>query len=213
MSTSTWKKVVVGTQRIAFGTWGGRVSGAPSHSGAWIIELGAEHGDAVVVVGDHDVAELLALRGLERLPLGDLAEHSHDRGVDVGAVVEEDLLLPLAEVRGADPDRVVDPGVDEALGAAVDERILTRPRAEALAEEHELRTSIVRERCESGVQRVEQESRLTPAFVDLAEREHRRLRRVLHRHRRAVAVRQELERVHGGVVHVARSGRRVDEQP
>ena len=46
-------------------------------------------------------------------PLVDVVEHADEGAVDPGPVVVEDLLLPLAEVRGADPDRVVDAAVEE----------------------------------------------------------------------------------------------------
>ena len=102
-------------------------------------ELRSEERDAVVVVRDHHVADPGAVVRGERVPLVDAREHADERPVDVGPVVAQHLLLPLAEVRRADPDGVVDPGVDETRGAVVDERVLARPRAEALAEQDELR--------------------------------------------------------------------------
>ena len=113
--------------------------GSPSHSGAWIDEPGSEARDAVVVMRDHDVAHALALLGRSRFPFVDVVEDADQLGLHVGALVAEDLFLPLAEVRRADPDRVVDAGVDETLRALVQERVLARPRAEALAEQHDLR--------------------------------------------------------------------------
>ena len=153
MSTSTWKNPVVGVHRMPFGTVAARVSGLPSHSGAWIEQLRAERADAVVVVRDHHEPQALARVGVERLELADVIEHADEVAVDVGAVVVEHALLPLAEVRRADPDREVEAGVDEALRARADERVLARPRAEALAEQQHLRAPAGRALREAVAQR------------------------------------------------------------
>ena len=120
------------------------------------------HDDGVALFGPELAIQAPEWLGVERVPLADVVEHPDDVTVRLRAAVEQDLLLPLAEVRRADPDRVVDPGVDESLGAPVDERILARPRTEALAEEDELRPLGLRDRREPRRQRVEQELRLLP---------------------------------------------------
>ena len=80
------------------------------------------------------------LARLERLPTAEMSlKQADQRTVDIGTVVVENPLLPFAEVRGADPDRVVDPGVDQALRSVIDETVLARPHAEALAEQQDLR--------------------------------------------------------------------------
>ena len=156
---------------------------------------------------------LLALLGRGRFPFVDVVEHADQLGSHVDSLVAEDLFLPLTEVRRSDPDRVVDAGIDETLRALVQERVLARPRAEALAEQHDLgpgSTGIRRSRSEIASIR-SRACRVT--FADPVERQRRRSRCVLHRDRRAVPARQHFEHADGGVVHVAGTGRQVDEQP
>ena len=161
MSTSTWKNAVVGIQRIALRhTASVGCPGAPSHSGAWIASSGPNSAtpSSWCVIITYRMRARARRSSACHSPM--LLNTRTTPAVDVAAAVEEHLLLPLAEVRGADPDRVVDAGVDEPLGAAVDERVLARPGAEALAEEHELRSSALGNRGEPRVHRVEQEPRL-----------------------------------------------------
>ncbi len=93
------------------------------------------------------------------------------------------------------------------------EGVLARPRAEALAEQHDLGPGCVRHPAEPLGDRVDEEPSLSVTFSDTVERQRRRPRRVLHRDGRAVPTRQHLEHADGGIVHVSSAGGHVDEQP
>ena len=213
MSMSTWRKVVIACHRIARGHVLGALLAGPSHFGAWIGELGSDQRHAVVAVGDEHVAELFPLFVGERQVLR--ARGTRRRAaVDVGTVIAEHLALPPALVRRADPDRAIDVAVDEPRGALVEERVLARPRAEALAEQHELR-AIGSGRSARRRWRAEQEvAHVLATLCHLVERQHRR--RAASTASATVAqspAGQELERSDRGVVHVAGAGGGDHEQP
>ena len=178
-------------------------------------ELGTEQRDTVVVVRDHHVADAVARSS------GSSACHSpmslntpDDEPVDVGPVVVEHLLLPLAEVRGADPDRVVDAGVDEPLRAPVDERVLARPRAEALAEQHELRPLRPRGAAASRAWSASSSMRAwrRPSLTRSSDSTDGRAAYCIATVAQSPRASSSSAR-HRGVVHVAGAGRRRDEQP
>ena len=112
----------------------GAAGGEPA--GAGRDEVGAELGDAVVVVADQDVAKPRAVLGGHRGVLGVVVEHPDEGGVDVGSGGSGDLAHPLAAVRRADPQGAVDPECLRAQGAPVHEHVLAGVRPEALAEQH-----------------------------------------------------------------------------
>ena len=211
MSTSTWKNAVLGIQRMPFGTCGGRVSDGPSHGGCLDRELGPEQRDAVVVVGDHHVADAVPLLGRQRVPLVDVAEDA-DPASSRRPARPSKSTCSFHLLKCGVPIQIAwsMPVSTRPLRALVDERVLARPRAEALAEQHELRPVRLGDAVEPLVQRVEQHPGLLPPLVHPVEREDRRARRVLHRDGRTVAAGQQLERGHRGVVHVTGAGRRGD---
>ena len=139
MSTSVWTKVVGLRHCSAPGTVAALVSAGPSQSGARTSRSSPKWPTASLCVGDHHVAQLPAGLGVQRLELAEVVEPADQAAVDVGPVVVQHLLLPLAHVGGADPERPVDPGVQQALGAAVGEGVLAGPGAEALPEQHHAR--------------------------------------------------------------------------
>ena len=162
---------------------------------------------------DHDEADPFALARLEPFPLRDVVEAPHERTVDVRAVVIEDPLLPLAEMRRTDPDRVVDRVVDEALRPVIDETVLARPRAEALAEQQDLRPRLVRTLRTPLRDRLAQHPRVQPSLLDTVEREGRgRAEYCIATLAQSPRVRNS--RIDGrGVVDVAGTGRRSNHQP
>ena len=156
---------------------------------------------------------LLALLGRGRFPFADVVVDADQLGGDVASLVAEDLFLPLTEVWRPDPYGVVDAGIDEATRALLHEGVLARPRAQALAEQHDLGPGCVRHPAEPFGDRIDQEPGLSVTFSDPVERQRRRPRRVLHRDGRAVPTRQHLEHADRGIVHVSSAGGQVDEQP
>jgi hypothetical protein len=136
MSTSVWTKVVGLRHCWAPGTVAALLAAGPEPVGRPDQQVQPEVPDGVVGVGDHDVAQPPAGLGAQRLELAEVVEPADQAAVDVGPVVVQHLLLPPAHVRGADPDRPVDAGVQQALGAAVGEGVLAGPGAQALPEQH-----------------------------------------------------------------------------
>ncbi len=193
MSTSTWKNVVLGIQRIPLGTGAGRVSGGPSHSGAWIASSGPKRATP-------SSWWVIMTYRIPARSSGSSARHS-PMLLNTRTIPGSTSLRPSNStcsfhlLKCGVPIQIAwsMPRVDEAPGPAVDERVLARPRAEALAEQDELRPLPLGDPSQPRPQRVEQHPRLRPALVDTVEREDRRSRRVLHRDGRAVTAGEELE--------------------
>ena len=97
------------------GTVAARVAAGPSQSGALASRSSPKWPTASFVVGDHHEAQPAASLGVQRLELAEVVEPADQAAVDVRPVVVQHLLLPLAHVGGADPQRPVDPGVHQAL--------------------------------------------------------------------------------------------------
>jgi hypothetical protein len=102
-------------------------------------KIRAELGDAVVVVVDHDVAQLRApFRGQRRV-LAEVVEDPDECRIDVRSRVAGHLAHPFAAVRSADPQGTVDPEGLRAEGAPVHQDVLAGVRSEALTEQHDPR--------------------------------------------------------------------------
>ena len=171
-------------------------------------QVGAEPGDAVVVVAEHDVRRERAPLLRDGEELVDVVDHGDAVPVDVEAVRAGDLVHPLAAVRRADPQGPVDAQRLQTQGAPVQEDVLAGVRTEALAEEDDPRAAALAVRLQPLEDAQPQQPVLLAGLPHPPERQRRGPPRVLHRHRRHVATGQVLGRRERDVVDVAQAGRR-----
>ena len=102
-------------------------------------ELRGEVADAIVTVGQEEVAQTLSCFGVECFYLAEVVELADGAGLDIQAVATLQLVPPFAEARRTQPESAVNARVLQTLSSCVKEGVLACVRAEALADGLHLR--------------------------------------------------------------------------